>query len=46
MKRARKKHSKRPSNPPNPLSATRNRRLTAQTRKLLGKHYANKYRVG
>jgi hypothetical protein len=23
-----------------------NRQLTAQNRKLLGKHYANKYRVG
>jgi hypothetical protein len=23
-----------------------NKRLTAQNRKLLGKHYANKYRVG
>ncbi len=23
-----------------------NKRLTAQTRKILGKHYANKYRTG
>lgn len=23
-----------------------NKRLTAQNRKLLGKHYANKYRIG
>ncbi len=23
-----------------------NKRITAQNRKLLGKHYANKYRVG
>jgi hypothetical protein len=46
MTRARKRHSKQPKNPPNPLPATRNRRLAAQTRKVMGKHYANKYRVG
>ncbi len=27
------------------LPATCNRRLTTQTRKILGKHYASKYRV-
>lgn len=27
-------------------SGTENKRLTAQTRKILGKHYANKYRTG
>ena len=27
-------------------SAGANKRITAQNRKLLGKHYANKYRVG
>jgi hypothetical protein len=29
-----------------PPKAGGNRRLTVQNRKLLGKHYANKYRVG
>jgi hypothetical protein len=27
-------------------SGVENKRLTAQTRKILGKHYANKYRTG
>lgn len=27
-------------------AAGANKRITAQNRKLLGKHYANKYRVG
>jgi hypothetical protein len=27
-------------------SGAENKRLTAQTRKILGKHYANKYRTG
>ncbi|OAF02443.1 hypothetical protein AYJ54_27305 [Bradyrhizobium centrolobii] len=32
----------RPAKPP----ATGNKRLADQTRKILGKHYASKYRVG
>ena len=42
-----------PAHGPKPARETRpapggaaNQRLTAQNRKLLGKHYANKYRVG
>ena len=42
---ARKKPNKRPRTLASPLPTTRNRRLAAQTRKVLGKHYANKYRV-
>jgi hypothetical protein len=30
----------------NTRSGAENKRLAAQTRKILGKHYANKYRTG
>ena len=36
----------RPRKPAKQPSGSGNRRLTEQNRKLLGKHYANKYRVG
>lgn len=35
----------KPHKSPVKLQPTGNRRLTEQTRKILGKHYASKYRV-
>ena len=45
MKKAISSDTKDQKRNPRTLRATRNRRLAAQTRKILGKHYANKYRV-
>ncbi|MCZ6577259.1 MAG: hypothetical protein ACE10E_04980 [Acidiferrobacterales bacterium] len=45
MKKAISSDTKEAKRKPRTLRATRNRRLAAQTRKILGKHYANKYRV-
>jgi len=39
------KRTRRPGKARMKQSLTQNRRLALQTRKLLGKHYANKYRV-
>ncbi len=45
MSYANRKRSKTPERIQGTLATTRNKRLPAQTRKVLGKHYANKYRV-
>ncbi|MFQ5757012.1 MAG: hypothetical protein ACE5H7_13115 [Acidiferrobacterales bacterium] len=45
MKKAIPSDTKEESRNPRTRRATRNKRLAAQTRKILGKHYANKYRV-
>jgi hypothetical protein len=40
-------HGPKPAREPSHgAGAGANNRITAQNRKLLGKHYANKYRVG
>jgi hypothetical protein len=52
MAKAKRRKTKRSSGPkparePGHVpGAASNKRITAQNRKLLGKHYANKYRVG
>ena len=51
MAKAKRSKTKRPPNQKSgreqrPPAAGINKQLTAQNRKLLGKHYANKYRVG
>jgi hypothetical protein len=50
---AKKKHAKakrpsgeKPTREQHPPAGGINQQLSAQNRKLLGKHYANKYRVG
>ena len=45
-KKARKKAPKGPERGENPPKVAPNPRLGAQTRKLLGKHYASKYHTG
>jgi hypothetical protein len=51
MAKAKRSKTKRPPNQkpargPRAPAAGINKQLTAQNRRLLGKHYANKYRVG
>ncbi|MFQ5774889.1 MAG: hypothetical protein ACE5GS_10250 [Kiloniellaceae bacterium] len=46
MKKRAKKGPAPGGKPKDPRAAMRNARRTAQTRKLLGTHYANKYRKG
>ena len=45
MNHVNRKHTKTPERTQGAPATTRNKRLPAQTRKVLGKHYANKYRV-
>lgn len=45
MNKSSKPRPKAPKKFKGEFMATRNTRLAAQTRKLLGKHYASKYRV-
>ena len=45
MKKVRKRPIKVPKKPTGAFRAARNIKLNAQRRKLLGKHYAAKYRV-
>ena len=45
MKKVRKRSTKAPKKPKGALRAVRNIKLNTQRRKLLGKHYAAKYRV-
>jgi hypothetical protein len=45
MRPPRKPPRPRPQKESGKLPAAANKRLTQQTRKILGKHYANKYRV-
>lgn len=42
---ANRERTRTPERTQNTRATTRNKRLPAQTRKVLGKHYANKYRV-
>ncbi len=45
MTKARKERKKAPKKLSEDLLATRNTRVIVQTRKVLGKHYAAKYRA-
>ena len=45
MKPPEKPQRPKPQRPSGKPTARGNPQLTAQTRKMLGKHYANKYRV-
>ncbi len=45
MSHANRKRMRTPERTARSRATTANKRLPAQTRKILGKHYANKYRV-
>jgi hypothetical protein len=46
-RRAKKVHAPNPAREQRPTPGSgSNKQLSAQNRRLLGKHYANKYRVG